>query len=273
MTEILNSFKDVTKERLKNPFIGSFIFAWIVFNWKPIIYIILSKDTIESRIQVISQYFSPITNTLIYPLLFALIYIIVLPYLMWLFEELYIKAIRERLNNKKQSDLERIERSIEITRRSLILENVKADYKETQELNDKIENLNIELGKRENEVKQLKSNLDRKNNDIYAIQTKVEERLVSNEEKREFDNEYELFKKSILFPKFKLVGYSSLFEERIKRELMDSNMAEKFEYEKLAKSKLSGGYYNFSLTKKGKYFWDKYASHFLVNNSSSWDFK
>ncbi|PNW28930.1 hypothetical protein [Formosa algae] len=162
MTEVLNSFKDAAKDRIRNPFIGSFIFAWIAFNWKGIIYLILSKDTIESRIQVISQYFSPIKTTLIYPLLFSLFYILILPYMMWLFEEVYSTAVKARLNNKTKSDLDKIERNIQLARRRLELENVKADYKETQELNEQIEKLKEDVIEKEKIMQELSMKFDAK---------------------------------------------------------------------------------------------------------------
>lgn len=141
MKEFLNSLLEVSKERIKNPLIGSFIFAWFVFNWKPLLYLLFSDDTMPDKIITIENKYINIYDNLVLPIGFAIFYIVILPYVMWGLEELYMKAKSERLMNKKDEEILTILNKQETTRANLKLENIKADYRETSELNLKIKKL------------------------------------------------------------------------------------------------------------------------------------
>ena len=99
MKEIINSILDSTKERLKNPLLGSFVFSWIIFNWKPIFYIIFSKNSIENKIDFVSECYSLINTNFWYPLFFSIFYILIFPYALWAFDKLSTKAIIGRKEN------------------------------------------------------------------------------------------------------------------------------------------------------------------------------
>lgn len=81
MKDLIKTLFTTSSERLKNPFIGTFIFAWIAFNWKPISVLILSDDSIILRLKYIETEYSQISHQIWLPLLFALFYILILPYL------------------------------------------------------------------------------------------------------------------------------------------------------------------------------------------------
>ena len=102
MKEFLNSLFQSSSERIKNPFIFSFIFSSIFFNWKTILTLLYSSKTIEDRIEYVSSCYVNINISLYYPLLFSLFYIILLPYLMWLFEK-----IVENIDNFSNAELEK----------------------------------------------------------------------------------------------------------------------------------------------------------------------
>lgn len=73
------------KQRMANPLIGSFTITWVILNWKPILFFILSSKTVESKIEYINTHFyinewfifsQSMYMYLIIPLLTSIIYII-----------------------------------------------------------------------------------------------------------------------------------------------------------------------------------------------------
>ncbi len=47
MKDIIKSFFEASRDRIKNPLIGTFIISWIAINWRPIMILIFSEKTIE----------------------------------------------------------------------------------------------------------------------------------------------------------------------------------------------------------------------------------
>ena len=54
-TSLLESVKTHINERLKSPFGGAFVVAWVIVNWEKLFILILSKETAEKRAQVFSS--------------------------------------------------------------------------------------------------------------------------------------------------------------------------------------------------------------------------
>ena len=93
MKDILKSFLEVSKERIKNPIIGTFLISWVAINWRLIAILIFSNNSIENRIDYAEECYVDISTYFIIPLLVTLLYVIVLPYFTWGVEEL-IKSQR-----------------------------------------------------------------------------------------------------------------------------------------------------------------------------------
>ena len=51
ITELLETFFTIANQRIKSPFLGSFIFSWILINWKPIFYFQFSDEQINIKIK------------------------------------------------------------------------------------------------------------------------------------------------------------------------------------------------------------------------------
>ncbi|WP_418513697.1 hypothetical protein [Corallibacter sp.] len=269
MKEFFKSLFETSNERIKNPLIGSFVLAWIVFNWKPIIYIVFSEDTIENRIQVISQHFSTLSTNLIYPLSFALFYILILPYLMWGFEELYTYAKKARLDNITDIELHNITNKIKTTKKSLTLENAKAEHKETSELNDKIEKLENNLEEKEATINKLIDKINSLNNEKSETQKLIEnlsEENYSEEEKKRLNNEYQFFKENKeVFRYFRRLG-SSIKSNFSKPDFeIPDYVISKYELDNIIFSEGFG----YEFTKKGRYLWSKYLEDIVIGKSSN----
>jgi hypothetical protein len=81
IAELLETLFSTANQRIKSPFFGSFIFSWILINWKPIFYFSFSNEQISVKIKNIEASYEFIQNSLLYPLLFTFIYVVVLPYI------------------------------------------------------------------------------------------------------------------------------------------------------------------------------------------------
>lgn len=176
MKELLSSFFKTSEERIKNPLIGTFILAFIAYNWKAILILIFSNKSIEEKITLITTSYSSIGNILIYPILISIFYILILPYIMWFFDFITFKAIKGRNVNLYKNKLFDIEGKKNIASEEIELENLKADYKEKSDLNKKVKNLEHVI-----ETKNLK--LEELSDILSDTNKTVESLLVENKKK------------------------------------------------------------------------------------------
>ena len=58
MNDIFKNFRETISERIRSPFVGSFIICWILAHWEIVLFLIYSEDnlTIDGRIGKISEY-------------------------------------------------------------------------------------------------------------------------------------------------------------------------------------------------------------------------
>lgn len=145
MKELFNYLLKLLKERIDNPFIRSFLFSWIILNWKAIVILFFSSITIVERIQLIEKTYSEIAYRLWLPLLIAIFYVIILPYIMWVIEDISKLAYIERQSILYDKKTAVIKEKQKVAEEEVELENTKADYREKSELNLKIKSLENEI--------------------------------------------------------------------------------------------------------------------------------
>jgi len=265
MKELIKNLFQTSNERIKNPFIGSFIFSWIAFNWKSILTIIFSKTTIEERISYVSNCFSEIEFTLFYPLIFSAFYVLGLPYLMWLIEYLskYAKIGRKKnLVDEKIDDL--IDKQ-KIAKEERKYEEERAGNLEISLLNTKIAELTTDNEEKQKSLNSLKIDLT----EIKKEKNRLEQYInlenpdnveYSESEKKKLDEEYNEFLKTEVSTYFEKIGTEISQFKSIPKDT-DSIIIEKLVYSGLVKriddEENQRKYY--LLTKRGKYFWKNYV--------------
>ena len=147
MSDFIESINNGFKSRLKNPILGGFIFSWLVINWRPIVYIILSDDPVIDRFKFINVHYLNIGNLFWWPFVTSIGIFIALPYLMAMLD---FFTGRGRILRKKQKSVE-VENDLrlEISRVRVMqeLEDVKAKYLDRESLNDEIKELKSALQK------------------------------------------------------------------------------------------------------------------------------
>ncbi|PNW28931.1 hypothetical protein [Formosa algae] len=94
----------------------------------------------------------------------------------------------------------------------------------------------------------------------------LEANIIKDDEKKVFDNEYKLFKQSILYPNFRTIGYAATFKKSIYQDKIEKELIEKYRYENIITNVIEDTGYMFEFTKKGKYFWEKYITEFIGMN-------
>ncbi len=265
MKEFLNNFFQSSSERIKNPFIFSFVFSSIFFNWKTILTLLYSTKTIEERIEYVTSCYVDMNNSLYYPLLFSLFYIIALPYLMWLFEKIVEKAKTGRKENLFDEQVLEFKGKKKIAKAEREYEEEKAGNAELSDLNKRIIELQTENEDRKKQVDVLKFDL----NELRKEKNKLEQfiNLDTNEsneftenEKIELEVEYKEFIKTESSTYFEKIGTEISQFKSIPKNI-DVIIIEKLIYSGIIKrvddEENNRVYY--ILTRKGRYFWKKYV--------------
>ncbi|MCC8359713.1 hypothetical protein [Salinimicrobium sediminilitoris] len=179
MKNLISSILRSSEERIKNPFIGSFIISFLALNWKAILVILFSSKIIEKRIDIVENDYNSVSTYLILPLIIAVVYVAVLPYVMWLFDKIGHFALKGRKDSFLQQRLIDIKGQQALAEEEVKLENLRADYKEKSDLNRKITNLSNELIKKDDFI----DSLETENSELKTQLSDTNEHLKSNTEK------------------------------------------------------------------------------------------
>lgn len=68
---LLGSVRSHLEDRLRSPFAGAFVLAWIAVNWKAILILAFSSKTIEQRIAVVIDQHFEASSVVLWPLVYA----------------------------------------------------------------------------------------------------------------------------------------------------------------------------------------------------------
>jgi hypothetical protein len=80
--ELLTSWFNDNKVKITSPVLGSFMGAWVLFNWKNFLLLFWGAGTLEVRLQAFDKVLTFSNCSIwLWPLLVALVYALVLPYL------------------------------------------------------------------------------------------------------------------------------------------------------------------------------------------------
>lgn len=268
MKELLNTIFESSRERIKNPFIGSFIFAWMAFNWKAIFIILFSDATVIERIDLVTKDYSSLTQTLIFPLGFAAFYVGALPYIMWLFDWISKKSWRGRKQNLLEQQVFEIQSKQKIAEEESTLENIRAKFRDKADLNKRIEVLTDQLNERDETNELLKQEIKSLKEEQFQLQELVKQQsdeTLSQSEKEKLDQEYTTFKESDLYDFFRELG-SSISRRKSIPNNMDDLVVEKFRHSGLIEEVIDNENQQVhnEFTKKGKYFWKKYITNLKI---------
>jgi len=160
LKEFFLSFFESAKDRLKNPIIGAFVIAWIAVNWRFLAILFFSGKTIEQKIEFIEANYFDINFNLWIPLAFAVFYVLILPYIMALFDWVSQKGIAARKRISKEHRLTDIQNRQEIAAEEWQLEKIKEGSPDIQAMKDKIQKLEIQLIEKDEVISNLSESLE-----------------------------------------------------------------------------------------------------------------
>jgi len=105
MKDTLDSLGVAIRDRLKNPFVGTYILFWITWNWRILVLLWKSTEPIESTIILIGSQHLNFWRSLVAPGLCTAAYLIASPWIShWVF--LYQMTVdRRRIRAKQERDL------------------------------------------------------------------------------------------------------------------------------------------------------------------------
>jgi len=144
---IFDYLKDVTdsaKERIKTPITGSFTFAFILYNWRPITLLLLSTNTIENRISDIGKVYAT-WDTIVVPILIAIFYVVMIPFIMMWLERASGKAVDGRMEHKNTQKKKKLESDREVLRLEAINADVRSGNLEKEQLTKNNEELQNQM--------------------------------------------------------------------------------------------------------------------------------
>ena len=268
MLDLIKSFFETSKERLKNPLIGTFIISWIAINWRPLSILLFSNQSIENRIDTIVSCYSSFNTYFLTPFLIALAYVIILPYFMWTIDGILKKSVIGRKKNVIKLLAIDLQGKQELALEENKLEDIKANFREKADLNKTIEKLKLQLEDRDKTIESQRIGLNTLNEDYAQLKSIVEKdktTKLSEKEIKKLEKEYLDFKKSDLYDDFRVIGlairnssdFPSSINDIIKEKYLYQNIVDKINDEENRRT-----YYEF--TDKGHFFWKEYIMNITV---------
>lgn len=147
MKEFFLSVFDSSSDRIKNPFIGSYITAFLVYNWRAIFLLLFSNANIENKIIVINHEYGN-KGAVLWPLGIAIFYILILPYINLIFDSLLTYSNSKKEIRKKAGIISKLEQKKAEAKYEREIADERAGTNEVEVLKNKIDAL-----EKENELK------------------------------------------------------------------------------------------------------------------------
>lgn len=140
IVDLIKDLIDTSKERLKTPISGAFIWSFLIYNWRPIAVLFFSNAPLEDRIVVINDVYCGYL-AIIMPIVIAFIYTVGVPMLMVQIDKLLIKTKKTRVDNIYESKEHTIDKKITLAKKEFELKNAESGNKQIDELQERINTL------------------------------------------------------------------------------------------------------------------------------------
>lgn len=177
--EIAKDFIDTSRERLKTPISGAFLWSFIIYNWRPIFLLLFSNASIENKIIVINHEYCNFWAILL-PIFIALFYTILIPKLMLSIDKALFETKKERVDTKYDATEHFKDRHIDIAKKDFLLKSVESGSKEKQDFLDEIESLKETIQQKDESQNQIitsnKNAIEQLNESLKLSNTLLEEK-------------------------------------------------------------------------------------------------
>ncbi len=208
ISEFRKSVQSILYEKINSPLSGAFFLSWIVWNWKPVYYLIFNNyDNIKVRLDYVQQNYTNWEYLILYPILSTIFLIVVYPfvstyaYKIWLWFKTWQNNIKNEIEKNTLLTLEqsvelRMEMRNKVRQYDEIIRNKESEIAEFKDINEK---LIAEKTKVERELRDIK---ERKKRDSLIKNVKnlelpdAEDDTSSNDQTDKWEEDYFKFKKS-----------------------------------------------------------------------------
>lgn len=155
MADIIKSFIDASRERVKNPLIGSFLLSWLVLNWKLVFTLLFSSLEMTERIDIIQESYIGYKYNFWYPLGISASLAVLSPLLMLLFDWLTKRPQTERKKLQLKRMADETEARYGLKKAELDLDKIKVEIETFDKLTEKVNLLEEKTGAAEDLIKNL----------------------------------------------------------------------------------------------------------------------
>lgn len=216
IADLIKEFIETSKERLKTPISGAFLWSFLIYNWRPIAVILFSEASIEDKIVVINHEYCNIWAIII-PIVIALIYTIGVPMAMLRIDKILAKTKKDRIEKIYEDKGHVLDGRITLGEKEFKLKNIESGNKEIEDLLNQIETLkeqnsvqqvsinqinesnNTVIEGLNNNLKSLKESLEKKENEVNRL-TQIQNLYLDNAPHlvTELDSRYNKIIKKVL---------------------------------------------------------------------------
>lgn len=176
LADLIKDFIDTTKERLKTPISGAFLWSFIICNWRPIFLLLFSDASIENKIIVINHEYCNFW-AIFWPIVIATFYTLLIPKIMLQIENDLAPTQDERVTKRYESEKHLVQQKTNVAREEFLLKSAESGSKEIQELQDEIQSLKQKNEGLQESIKQIndsnKKTVDELNNSLKLANVRV----------------------------------------------------------------------------------------------------
>ncbi len=215
MKDIFEALFKSSRERIRNPLLFSFIISWLIYNWKSILILVFSDLSIEKKIETIKPKDGFAEPGFFWPLLVALLFVIVLPYILHLTDLATNDSFERRKKQTSERRVSVLKHSIEEVKAEVELEKLRMEYKDVTALNERLKTLEEENDKLEKEVIEAKKISKEEENQRRILEEELK-RIEREKIERVLANSNEISHSELRRLKFRyLMEFGSAIEKRI----------------------------------------------------------
>ncbi|TDP04070.1 hypothetical protein [Flavobacterium sp. 245] len=173
--EIFQSIYDSYRDRIKSPFVGSFILSYLIFNWKILAILFYSDWPIHCRIEWIEDQYCNWRNhweNYLIPFLIALFYVLGLPYINLGFDKVLKYYDNSKFEKKNTAKIDKLKQKVLEAAEERKVADAKAGTSEISHLKERNEALQLENSTL---TKQNQEDLDRHNKSLEQFRKRENE--------------------------------------------------------------------------------------------------
>lgn len=236
-------------ERLKNPFIFSFIITFVIVNWDIILYFIFSKDIIEFKIGHFYTHYASFTNQLFKPLLASVLYTIGSPYILNYVSIINFDAKSKLLKPSNNYKLLEAKSERDLQNEIAVVTGLALDNKRNDELEKLVKLKEIELSEKQSLIDKTIVQLQEATRSLNEKELQIEEIKAENIERirqlrEELGNESNNFS----------TNFIKIFNELYNPDKFNPDLfQDSFTFKKTIKPEMIDGFINF-MKDRMKYF-------------------